>query len=161
MDPEDDMQSEKLTELATWLVTDMDAELDLEVSTPASGFIQRHCWWLTYLLQYLALTVVLGTGEVCLQIFMLCLRVLWPVIAVWVCVHMIYTYISIRAAIPPSAYAELRWAIKTRQVPGKQIEQHVQGATFCMLGLAIAWEVLSFVVSRKSHLNADSRKGKF
>ena len=160
MHPADVMKSETPSELDTEVATEMGADFDLEASTPASRFIRRHCWWLTYLLQYLFLTVGFGTGEVCLQIFMLGLRFLWPAILVFVCVNIVTTYISIRSAIPRSTYAELWWAIKTRQVPSEVIEQHVQGATWRMLGFAFAWEVLSFAVSRKSQLNADLKTGK-
>jgi len=160
MHPEDDMKAETPSELDTEMAIDTAVDCDFEASTPASRLTQRHCWWLAYLLQYLVLTVVLGAGEVCLQIFMLGLGLLWPAILVSVCVNIVITYISIRSAIAPSTFTELWWAIKTRQVTSEQIEQHVQGAVLRIMGYAIAWELLSFALSRKLFWTQTSRQAR-
>jgi len=144
MRPEDERPED--LEKATYMKSELDLDLDLESSTPAS---RKQCWWFPDLLLYLFFIVVLGTAEVCLEVFMLGPVVLWPAIFLSVCVNIVITYISIRSAIHASAHTELWRAIKTRQVPSKPVEEQFQWSMWRVIGYAIAWDLLSMALSRK------------
>lgn len=96
----------------------------------------------------------------CLELFILGLRVLWPVILVHICVNIVITYISVRSAVPPSARAELWQFIKTRQSPSATIKGYAKGAMWRVIGYAIAWELLSVVVSRELFWTQTSRQAR-